>query len=123
MLNNWWIAPLQIVVTSAPSFNETARAYYADNSDSNVDLIREEIGDLMWISAIPVLVVALVAAVIFPKQPPLPPSRSSSESRLHFWSGFKTILKNRNAWLIAAVTAVPYTVNITTFLWVSPRVM
>ncbi len=83
-----------------------------DRSDlgvgDEVPKLREEILRLMWITAIPIVTVSATAILFFPQRPPLPPSRSSVGARMEFWTGFKSLVRKRDSWLLAAIASVPY---------------
>ena len=49
----------------------------------------------------------LLIVVYFPSKPPLPPCASSSVERTDFKNGWKTVISNKNLWLVCLVYSVP----------------
>jgi len=88
--------------------SELERCDGASGSDTAVCLVNvtqaeAEINLLLVVEAGVAVAIALLVLLYFPSDPPLPPSLSASQPRIHFMDGFKVLVKSKTAWLTMLV--------------------
>jgi len=75
--------------------------------DKELKSLERDIQWYMYSNAIPAGILFILIIAYFPSAPKKPPSVSSYQSRLDFFTGFKEVMKSRAAWLIAIGCSIP----------------
>ena len=86
--------------------------HYSANSSADIpppelEDLRTDVRQYMLSNAVPSAFLFLLVCAYFPSAPASPPSLSSGHDRLDFISGFRDVVGNRAAWLIAISCSIP----------------
>ena len=86
--------------------------HYSANSSADIpppelEGIRSDVRQYMLSNAVPAAALFLLVAAYFPSAPASPPSLSSGHDRLDLVSGFRDVIGNRAAWIIAVSCSIP----------------
>jgi len=76
-------------------------------TDAEIRGLKQDVQWYMLSNFIPSSIMFILILSYFPSTPQLPPSISSFQERLDFMAGFKIMLRNPAAWLIAIGSSIP----------------